>query len=71
MSLEGGESATDVMLAANAAGVSLSDFVDVRNVTSENVQSAAKSMLQTTPAYAVVGASYGMQSYASICSSLK
>lgn len=71
VSLEGGESATDVMLAANAAGVSLSDFVDVRNVTSDNVQSAAKSMLQTTPAYAVVGASYGMQSYASICSSLK
>jgi hypothetical protein len=71
ISLEGGECATDVMLAADAAGVSLADFADVRGVSGADVQAAAQSMLKAAPSYAVVGASYGMQSYASVCNLLK
>ncbi|CAE7846428.1 unnamed protein product, partial [Symbiodinium microadriaticum] len=69
--LEGGACATDVMLAASAAGVSLKDFADVRAVSASDVKKAAEFMLNATPAYAVVGASYGMQSYSSVCNLLK
>lgn len=71
VSLEGGECATDVILAANAAGVSVADFADVRGVSAADVQAAAQHMLKAAPAYSVVGASYGMQSYASVCNLVK
>jgi hypothetical protein len=71
VALEGGDGASSVMLAAHYAGVGLKDFADVRGVTDADVKNAAQSMLKAVPAYAVTGASYGMQSYASICSALK
>ena len=71
MGLEGGAGATDVMLAAASAGVSLKDYADVRSVSANDVKKAAEYMLKATPTYAVVGASYGMQTYSSVCNLLK
>lgn len=71
LALEGGITSTAVLLSADSQGLRAEEFADVRSVTSQDVREAASALLRSNPAVAVLGATYGLQSFDSIKSSLQ
>lgn len=71
LALEGGCSAADLMLAAKVQGLDISEYADVRNVSSKDVSEAAATALKSNPAVAVLGSTYGLQSFDNIKASLQ
>lgn len=71
MALEGGSAASDIMLAAHAQGLSTMEYADVRDVTAKDVSAAAAAALKSNPAIAVLGSTYGLQSFDSMKSAMQ
>ena len=61
-----GDGAAEVLLAASQRGVSASALADYKGVSAAAVSAAAAAALKSTPAYAVLGATYGIPSFAAI-----
>lgn len=66
LSLEGGCSAADLLIAASTQGLAVKDFADLRSVTSQEVSAAAAAVLQSTPSLAASGQTFGFVSYDSV-----
>jgi len=66
-----GESTGETLLSAHMQGLDPLSAGDVRSVTAASVSAAASAALQAVPAYAVLGATAGTPSYATIASMLK
>ena len=66
VALEGGSTAADIMLAAKVQQMDSLDYADLRNVTAKDVSAAAATVLESNPAVAVLGATYGFKSFDNI-----
>jgi predicted Zn-dependent peptidase len=71
LALEGGCSAADLMLAARVQGLDTMEYADVRNVTAQDVSHAAAAVLKSNPSVAILGTTYGLQSFESIKASMQ
>jgi predicted Zn-dependent peptidase len=71
VALEGGDAAVALMAEAATQGLSVTDFADLRDVSNEEVSAAAAAVLKANPSYAVLGETYGIQSYDALRASLQ
>ena len=47
------------------------EYADVRNVTAQDVSHAAAAVLKSNPSVAILGTTYGLQSFESIKASMQ
>ncbi len=66
-----GDKAASVLLTAHLNGVAAQSFGDVRGVTKEQVVAAAKTVLKSQPAYAVLGTTAHAPTFPAICNAWK
>jgi hypothetical protein len=59
------------MLAASKEGLSPIDFADLRSVSNDEVKAAAASALQSRPAFAAYGDTFGLLNYDALVALLK